>query len=334
MITMSQYIKIVFILLSLFPISFAQIDSTQSSNPEPDWQINKDLIVNKNGRPQNELIAYIIKNLKAHNGGGVRVTKNEFLNYFKRPESRIVYSNRLIKYATPLSEEIQKKEHENFAKIFLNERKLNQGVEFIKEHFKFLSLAEKQYGIQIKDLVSILMWESGLGVYTGKYQIFNIYLGQILFLDEAQNYAVEELKREGKENPLDDPAYAKKEKRRLDYRKRDAANSLVSLLRYCKQNHIDPLKQKGSWGGAIGYVQFMPYNFKYVVDANKDGEKDLFSWPDAILSAANFLESRGKYKSDIESRRSALLKYNASPEYVDGVILYAEELWKRYLSPQ
>jgi membrane-bound lytic murein transglycosylase B len=300
--------------------------------PDSTWVIGKSLIVNSEGKPENDLIKYILDKLKSKSGRGERVSKEEFLSYFDRPESDTVYAKQLIKYATPLSRDIQKKEHRDFTKIFLNEKRLEAGVEFIDEHKKLLSGAEEKYGVQIKDLVSILMWESGLGEFTGKYNVFNILLGQVLFLDDAQKYAVDNLKKEGKENPLDDSAFAASEKRRLDYRKKDAANSLIALLRYSKKYGMDPLKQKGSWGGAIGFVQFMPYNFQYIIDADSNGEKDLFTWPDAIMSAANFLKNYGGYKVNIKSRRRAMLRYNASEEYADGVILYADKVWEKYLS--
>lgn len=302
--------------------NFATSDST--------WKIEKNLVVDSSGKASNELIEYIIEKLNSKSGRGARVSKREFLRYLNRPGADTVYAKQLIKYATPLSREIQKKEHEDFTNIFLNDKRLADGVKFIKKHRRILARAGKKYGIAIKDLVSILMWESGLGEFTGKYRIFNIFMGQVLFLDEAQKYAVSQLRKEGETNPLDDPEFAAAERRRLEYRKKDAANSLVALLRYCKKYGIDPMKQKGSWGGAVGFVQFMPYNFQYIVDADHNGEKDLFSWPDAINSAANFLKNYGGYRKSLAGRRRAFIKYNASPEYAEGVILYADELWKRY----
>ena len=316
-----------------FIISFCLISTStfsQSSAPDSTWQITREMIITNSGKPASEAIADLFSRLESNSGPGVSVNRDEFLKYLDLPESKIVYSKQLIKYATPLSREIQKKEHEDFTKIFMNEKRLNNGVDFIKQHYDLLSQAEEKYGVKIKDLVSILMWESGLGEFTGSYQVFNIFVGQILFLDEAQKYAIAELEKKGETNPLDDTAFAAKEKRRLDYRKKDAANSLVALLRYCKKYDMDPLKQTGSWGGAIGYVQFMPYNFQYIIDGDSDGNKDLFSWPDAVMSAANFLKTYGKYSTSAKKRWQAIYRYNTSDEYVNGVILYADEIWKRF----
>lgn len=319
------------VILSLFCCQFISRGAAQNL-PDSTWTIDKRLIVDTNGQPKNDIIEYVIEKLSTKSGKGSRVSKKEFLGYFDRTEADTVYDKQLIKYATPLSREIQKKEHQDFTKIFLNDKRLEDGVNFIKKYHTLLKRAEKKYKVKIKDLVSILMWESGLGEFTGNYRAFNIFMGQILFLDEAQKYAIARLDKNGVDNPLDDPEFAASEKRRLEYRQKDAANSLVALLRYCKKYGMDPLKQKGSWGGAIGFVQFMPYNFQYIIDADKNGEKDLFTWPDAIMSAANFLKNYGRYKNTDEGRRKAMLRYNASPEYADGVILYADEVWKKYLS--
>ncbi len=112
-------------------------------------------------------------------------------------------------------------------------------------------------------------------------------------------------------------------------RKLDAVNSLAALLRYAKKMKFDPLAVQGSWGGAVGYVQFMPYNFNYAIDADGNGV-DLKTWPDAIFSVANFLMKQGRYTPTEAGRRRAILRYNRSGEYADGVIALADSIWKKY----
>ena len=116
----------------------------------------------------------------------------------------------------------------------------------------------------------------------------------------------------------------------MNYRRKSAAKSLIALLRYSKQKGVDPLSLKGSWGGAIGYIQFMPYNLVYAIDADGDGTINLFNWSDAMYSAANYLKKVGNYNSSLTGRRNAFYKYNPSWSYVDGVILYANTIWDRY----
>ncbi len=299
-------------------------------NDTAKWVINKNLLFDKNGNPLNADIKKIIRLLESDNGQGEKVSKKEFLNIFDRSESKKVYTKVLIKYATPHSRLLQEKEAEDFSNIFMKEKRIAKGVKFIKDNFILLNSAENKYGVLKKDIVSILMWESGLGEFTGNYQVFNIFLGQILYLENAQKFAVNELTKNGETNPLKDKFVRKNERKRLIKIKNTAIASIVSLLRQCKKNNLDPLKQLGSWGGAIGYVQFMPFNLHLAVDGDNNGIKDLFSFPDAIFSCANFLKNYANYDFDYKKREKAIYRYNPSVNYVKGVILYADTVWEKF----
>lgn len=264
-------------------------------------------------------------------GHGKPFNRKELKKLLQRKEAKIVYTDKLLRYAVPDSRDLQEKEAEDFTKFFLAPQRINRGVDFIKKYFSYLDKAENQYGVAKKDIVSIMMWESGLGEFTGNYQIFNIFMGQILFIEKAEELAIESLKKEGKPNPYDDDLFKQKAKRRIQKIKENAIQALVSLLRESKQYRIDPLKQLGSWGGAIGYIQFMPYNLRYIVDGDNNGKKDLFTFPDAILSCANFLNKVGKYKQNETARSKAIYRYNASSNYVKGVILYADTVWTEFI---
>ena len=295
----------------------------------PAWVITKNLVVNSNLVPRNDLIKSLISKLEADEGIGKKVTKKEFLNLFNRPESRIVYKDKLVKYATPKSMAIQKTEHDNYTRNLLQEDKINEGVGFINRNSGILEEAETKYGVYKQDIVSILMWESGLGKYTGSCKVFNIFMAQILFLDAAQKYELTKIIRKEGVNPMSDSHFKEYEMMRINHRKLNAVDGLASLLRFCKENNLDPLEQTGSWGGAIGYVQFMPFSLKYAVDADKNGIIDLNAWPDAIYSVANYLKLKGNYTKDASSRRTAFFSYNHSDEYANGVLLYADSISKR-----
>jgi membrane-bound lytic murein transglycosylase B len=248
----------------------------------PDWVIKKDLIVNSKSEPRNEFISELMRKLESSEGIGNQVTKEEFLKLFERPESRHVYKDKLIKYATPKSMTIQNTEHEDRAYHLLQEEKLPDGVDFLKRYWELLNKAESKYNVYKQDLVSILMWESELGKFTGNNRVFNIFMAQILFLDAAQKFAINNLRQKEGILPLADSSLIVSEKKRLIRRKSYSVDGLASVLRYCKKRNLDPFEQKGSWGGAIGYVQFMPFNLQYAVDADTNGVIDLNSWPDAI----------------------------------------------------
>lgn len=294
------------------------------------WKIEPSQLFMTDGSPSNPDIAKLVTALEAGGGEGVPVSRHEFIDMLSRPEAQFVYKDEIIKYATPASLSIQKKEHEDYTRIFMRESYQKAGLEFMKSQSEFLARAEKQYGVLRQDIVSILIWESGLGKYTGNYQEFNVFLGQILFLDLAQQMAVEKMVGEGKSNPLADAARAQKERTRLDKRKSSAITNLAMLLRTCKQAGLNPFDMKGSMAGAIGSVQFMPANLKYAVDGDSDGRVDLSVWPDAIMSVANYLKVVGNYESSTTGRNHAFLRYNPSKEYAAGVMLLANTIWQRY----
>ena len=335
--------KVILTLLSLFIIGITSSGNTLSSNQHahkknrkvadklPSWVIKKSLIVNSKLEPINELIKSLIDKLEATEGIGSRVTQKEFLSLFAKQKSRIVYKDKLIKYATPNSQIIQKAEHNDYTKSLLKQDKIIEGVNFLNRYSDILDAAESKYGVNKSDLVSILMWESNLGKFSGNNRVFNILMGQILFIDSAQQFALKKLIKKDGIDPMADSSFRKQEQKRISHRKIYAVDGLAALLRYCKEKKMDPLEQKGSWGGAIGYVQFMPFNLGYAVDADSDGVINLREWPDAIYSVANYLKVKGKYSKDEKGRRDAIFQYNHSDEYVDGVIRYSTEVHNKSL---
>lgn len=173
--------------------------------------------------------------------------------------------------------------------------------------------------------------ESGLGKFTGNSRVFNILIAQILFIDSAQKFALNKLIKKEGSDPFADKSFREQQQIRIAHRKSYAVDGLASLIRYCKEKKMDPLNQTGSWGGAIGFVQFMPFNLGFAVDADSDGVINLKGWPDAIYSTANYLKVKGNYSKDEKGRRGAIFRYNHSDEYVEGVILYSNAIYNKSL---
>ena len=235
----------------------------------------------------------------------------------------------MIKVATPRSVAIQNKAHEDYSRVFLTEKRVKRGVDFLEERKDLLDAAEQKYGVARKDIVSILMWESGLGEFTGNYRVFNVLVAQLLYLEEAQQEAVRRITANGETNPLANASVAKKQEERFAKIRRRCVGNLVALLRQSKATGVDPLSLHGSWAGAIGYPQFMPASMPHAADGDGDGTIDLHSWPDAVMSVARYLKERGKYGPTAAARRKAIFSYNPIDSYVNGVIKYAEAVWAR-----
>ncbi len=66
-------------------------------------------------------------------------------------------------------------------------------------------------------------------------------------------------------------------------------------IRMVQDGVIEAKAMKSSWAGAMGLVQFLPEDYyKYAVDANGDGKKDIWnSVPDALASLGNNLSHIG-----------------------------------------
>ena len=275
------------------------------------------------GKPANASVAALLKALASPSGKGTAVSEQEFREQLGQlaPD---VYAASVIKYATPQSVAIQNREHADYRKIFMKPRRIKAGVEFLNEQRLVLDKAAAEFGVAQKDMAAILMWESGLGEFVGNHFVYNVLLGQILYLDQARDLAVRDLISRGQaDSSL--LRISETEGRRLERLKRSAVFNLAALLRVSKEKGVDPTRQRGSWGGAIGYVQFMPSSMQFARDGDGDGQIDLCTWPDAIFSVANFLHENG-YGPNEKARRRALRAYNPLDSYVEGVIEYAEAI--------
>ena len=305
-------------------------DAVAAMEPPQSWEIQKSAIVDlPRNHPAASYLPDLVKRLASTQGGGQPVSEAEFLALFDRPESREVYASQLIKVATPRSVAIQNKAHEDFSRVFLTEKRVKRGVDFLEEKKDLLDAAEQKYGVAPKDIVSILMWESGLGEFTGNYRVFNVLIAQLLYMEEAQQAAVRRITARGEADPLASAEVAKKQEERFAKIRRRCVGNLVALLRHSKATGVDPLSLHGSWAGAIGYPQFMPASMPHAADGDGDGTINLHSWPDAIMSVAKYLNERGKYGAADAARRKAIFSYNPIDSYVNGVIKYAEAVWAR-----
>lgn len=149
----------------------------------------------------------------------------------------------------------------DYSKGFLTQKKIQAGVDFLKEHNYYLYLAYKEYKIPSEYIVAIIGIESNYGGFMGKHPTFDT-LSTLSFKDNRRN------------------KFFKKE--------------LEEYLLMTKRERVNPREIKGSFAGAIGYCQFMPSNFKKIaVDLDKNRQVRLDRPVDAIGSIANYLRISG-----------------------------------------
>jgi len=152
-----------------------------------------------------------------------------------------------------------------YRKIFLQETRINQGVEFWQANLETIARAADRFGVAPEILVSIIGVETRYGRYTGKYRV----------LDALTTLG------------FDYPRRGKFFRGQLEQ----------FFLMVREQNH-DPLTLSGSYAGAMGYGQFIPSSYRaYAVDFDGDQVVDIWQNPvDAIGSVANYFRAH-KWKT-------------------------------------
>lgn len=146
--------------------------------------------------------------------------------------------------------------------IFLTEKRIGDGVVFMREHAVRLSELEKQYGVPAEIMVAIVGVETGFGRNMGRYNV----------LDALATLAFEYPPR---------APFFRKELEQFFLLARDESVPLTSI--------------KGSYAGAMGMPQFMPSSYRqWAVDGDGDKRRDLFASTDDVLaSVANYFVDHG-----------------------------------------
>ena len=146
--------------------------------------------------------------------------------------------------------------------IFLKDKRVEQGREFMAEHRALLSRATEQYGVPATVITAIVGVETFYGRITGKHKVIEA-LATLAF---------------------DYPPRAK-----------FFRSELEEFLVLSTKEGWDPAQIKGSYAGAMGYPQFISSSYRqYAVDFDGDGKRDLHgNIADVIGSVANYLAVHG-----------------------------------------
>ncbi len=240
--------------------------------------------------------------------------RQELEGLFSRPEVRFEKKIMAIKV-------VPSHRKPDYSK-FLRPDRLNRAYRFLKEHYELLDEMERRYGVPKEVKVAVLLVETDFGRYLGKRRAFNVLasMARVRSVQDIYPWIPPEVRR--------DKARMRRIDRRLKKKSRWAFKELKALLRYCRQNHMDPLAVRGSIFGAIGYCQFMPSNiFIFGQDGDGDGRIDLFTMEDALASMANYLRKTG-WRPGLNRRQQerVILKYNHSRPYARTVIEVARRL--------
>ena len=150
----------------------------------------------------------------------------------------------------------------DYRKIFVTKKRIAQGKVFMQEYADTLARAEREFGVPVEIISSIIGVETSYGRNKGSYRV----------LDSLATLG-------------------------FDYEPRSKffSKQLGEYLLLVKEQKFDPKQVKGSYAGAMGYGQFIPSSYRhYAIDFDGDGVADIVNNPvDAIGSVANYFKAHG-----------------------------------------
>jgi len=201
---------------------------------------------------------------------------------FKKNELNTLFSQVKVKQkildAISRPAEKSKPWHE-YRKIFLTQKRIENGVKFWQENIDIINYAEKVYGVAPQIMVAIIGVETYYGRLQGSYRVMDA-LSTLAF---------------------------KYPKRSKFFR-----SELKHFLIMSQEQNFDPLIKTGSYAGAMGMGQFIPSSFQsYAIDFDGDGEKNIWTNnSDAIGSVANYFKRHGWKKDQPVTDQLKLNKEN------------------------
>jgi len=177
---------------------------------------------------------------------------------------------------------------------FLTGQRIGDGARFWLAHREILDGVARDTGVPPEYIVAILGCETSYGRITGKDRV----------LDSLATLA-------------------------FDYPPRGDffRGELLQFLLLSGEAHLNAVKVKGSYTGAMGAPQFMPSSYRrYGVDADQDRHIDLWTnWRDIFASVANLLVQNG-WRSGGPVLAEAQLAAGAPPPAVPRMLDLNETL--------
>ena len=156
----------------------------------------------------------------------------------------------------------------------VNTFRIETGKRMHKEHAALLNTLSNKYGVPARYIVAFWGLETNFGGYKGKIEILNA-LASLACDPRRSKYFTQEL---------------------------------FNLFTLLDEQRVQREQLLGSWAGAMGHMQFMPTTLiTYGMDGDGDGKLNVWeSLPDALTSAANYLNRIGWNKGEIWGRRVEL----------------------------
>ena len=154
----------------------------------------------------------------------------------------------------------------DYRPIFLNQKRIDDGVVFWNENRERIARAAERFQVDPQFIVAIIGVETSYGRITGSYRVLDALATLSFYYPDTGN---------------DRSAFFSSE--------------LMNFLILGNEEDLPLDEVTGSYAGAMGLGQFMPSSYRaYAVDLDGDGRRDLWSSLDDIIgSVANYLHVHG-----------------------------------------
>ena len=227
----------------IFSIIFCLTFSLAQKNVQANTLTNNEISVS-----QDEFIAQMAKR---HNFDATKLTKVL--------KQTIVSQTILDAISRPAEKKLT---WHKYRKIFLKEKRINQGVAFIQKNKAKLSEAEKKFGVPAEIITAIIGVETFYGRIAGSYRVVDALNTLAFHYPKRANFFRSEFEQ---------------------------------FLLLAREQGFDPLSLKGSYAGAMGMPQFISSSYRhYAIDFDGDDTIDIWNnSDDAIGSVANYFAEHG-----------------------------------------
>lgn len=166
-----------------------------------------------------------------------------------------------------------------YRKIFMQRKRINDGVKFIRNHKEDLDKALEEYQVPAHIIASVIGVETNYGSNMGSFRVIDALATLGFDYPPRAPFFRKELKQflilacEERIKPFDTDDACDREHNNLASGK---GRSIFDLL--------------GSYAGAMGYGQFIPSSYRnFAIDFDADGMRDIWTnTTDAIGSVANY----------------------------------------------
>lgn len=250
--------------------------------------------------------------------------RQKLLNLFSETQfeeqemRRIFFDQRLKKMPVVVNRNVNNKELKRNYATFLTPYAIHLANRFARKWRTMLARASRKFGVDREILVAVLLVETGFGNILGCYPIISVYSSII----------IENLRQKTCESYQFNDCLDDFSRKRLNRKAIWAEQELKALVTIAKKLERSPYFLRGSYAGAFGIPQFLPSSYlKWGYDSDQNGSVNLFLFPDAIYSTANYLKAHGWQKGLHHSQnRNVIWEYNHSTIYVDTIFKVARQI--------